>query len=232
MKKQYIFHKAKKLREKGHSYKEIHRLLSISKSTCYYWLRDVELNQNAQQRIEHLQNRGRKKAYRTNRLARQGRDKEILKKVNVVIRKCHLGGDLLKLLCTMLYWSEGEKNQSRIAFTNSDPLMVALFMSLFCRSFRPDFQKFSAVLHLHGYHDVKKQQLYWSRVTGIPIKKISIYNKPNSGKNIRIGYPGCISIRYHDASILKEIEYLFQGIIKKVKGLGSMVELSSPKRAM
>lgn len=127
--------------------------------------------------------------------------------------------ELAKLICAILYWGEGEKSESAIAFTNSDPIMVKLFINLFKKSFNTQKQKFRAFLHLHNYHNRKKQLEYWAKITGIPNTSIKVYNKTSVHKTIKPGYQGCISIRYYDARIAKEIKYLYTEFARKLGGL-------------
>ena len=72
-----------------------------------------------------------------------------------------------------------------------------------------DEKKFSAFLHLHNYHNQVLQRQYWSKITKISLPRILIFHKKNSAKNIRERYPGCISVRYHDIKLAKEIEFLY-----------------------
>jgi hypothetical protein len=62
---------------------------------------------------------------------------------------------------------------------------------------------------------------YWSKVTGIPKNHFSIYNKPNTGINKKPGYKGCLSIRYGDSRIIKEVFI----IIKRLENLSNIAGL-------
>lgn len=62
---------------------------------------------------------------------------------------------------------------------------------------------------------------YWSKVVGIPKNHFSIYNKPNTGINKKPGYKGCLSIRYGDSRIIKEVFI----IIKRLENIGNIAGL-------
>jgi hypothetical protein len=66
-------------------------------------------------------------------------------------------------------------------------------------------KKIRAVLHLHSYQDKVEMIKFWSGVTGIEKQNFIVYNKKNSGKNKKIDYKGCLSVRYGDVKILEEI---------------------------
>lgn len=197
------------LRTKGHSYSEICNLLGVSKSSCSVWLRDVKLNPAARYRIARLTDSAREKAKLTLHNKREKRDSEIKQLALQTIDNLKMDRGARKLICAILYWAEGAKTEDRISFTNSDPKMIVLFLELFRSNFDVIDDKFSASLHLHEYHNKNVQLKWWSKITNIPMKKIGVYRKPNTGKNTRKDYPGCISVRYNDIRLAKEIKLLY-----------------------
>ncbi len=216
MKRNKLYKKAFKLRKQGYSYGEIKKHLGIAKSTSSVWFRDLKLSKKASQRLKVKEFRGKIKALQTVKRKIALRDGIIEKKVLLGLRGIKNSKALLKLLCSTLYWAEGEKSGSAVSFTNSDPSMILLYLSLLRRSFKIEKKKLKAVLHLHPYHNIKKQIIFWSRLTGIPQEQIFVYNKHNSGKNIRKDYPGCIAIRYFDVKIYKEIEFYYKFFAKNL----------------
>ncbi len=204
------------LREKGHSYREIWELLGVPKGTCSDWLRDVAMSAKAKARIHQLGIDGRRHGREAIQLRTEKRDREISSVVDTGMKKIKLTPEIGKLLCSMLYWGEGTKNLSTVNFMNSDPDMIAVYLKLLRTYFVVKPEKFRAQLHLHSYHNTKKQKQFWAEVTGISEDRISIYKKENSGKNIKIGYPGCISIRYYDSRLAREINYYYNALIDKL----------------
>ena len=83
--------------------------------------------------------------------------------------------------------------------------MIKTFLSLLRKAYSIDENKIKAVLHLHSYHNPKKQIEYWSKVTKIRKENISVYHKKNKGIRKKDNYNGCISIRYGDVRILDEL---------------------------
>lgn len=63
---------------------------------------------------------------------------------------------------------------------------------------------------------------FWFNVNGIGKNQFSIYNKPNTGKNKKEGYKGCLSIRYGDSRIIKEI-FIIINRLKKLNNIAGFV---------
>ncbi len=208
-----------RMRLAGHTLPEIARKLHVSKGSAYLWLKDVELPLRV---IKYLEKR--KKLAQDNGRAmmkriRAERDRQIREKAQSDFSKVRIDRNTSKLLCAALYWAEGHKGKYAVGFTNSDPAMIRTFLALLRTSFDIEESKLYAWLHLHGYHSIEKQKKFWHKITGIPTQKINIYLKPNTGTNIRVGYPGCICIKYGDVKLAKEIEFLYTCLVNEFRGV-------------
>jgi hypothetical protein len=217
MESKVLKRKANLLRRKGFSFKEIAEDLKISKSTASLWLKDVELSKKAKKRIINLGVFGRKKGIETNRKKREMEDREIINKVESYFEKFDYPKFYFKISCVLLYWCEGTKHKSNssVSFTNADPEMIKYFLHAFRSSFKLDEKKFRALVHLHEYHNEKKQLKFWSDITNIPLRQFhKSYLKKNTGKNKKENYPGCISVRYFDIKVYKELIFTIKKLIK------------------
>jgi hypothetical protein len=211
--------KAFVLRAKGYSFREISEVLNISKSTASIWTRNVKLSKQANKRIEELSIRGRQKAANTNWQRRVTKDEEILKKVKATFADKKFSKFDLRIFCALLYWCEGSKHKrvGSVSFMNSDPKMIKYFLYTLRKSFNLDEKKFRGLIHLHEYHDPQKQLDFWSKITKIPKKQFNNpYLKSHTGKNKRSNYPGCLSIRYYDNKIYKELIFIITTLLEKV----------------
>jgi transcriptional regulator with XRE-family HTH domain len=211
--KNNLKNKAKNLRSKGYSFREIGEKLKISKSTASVWTRDVELGIKAKNRIENLGIIGRKKAIITIR----NKQKEELFKISkncTVLRSGKYNKDDYKLFLSLLYWGEGGKSRNSFKFINSDSEMIKVFLFLLRKSFLIDEDRFSVCVHLHEYHNRKEMIKFWSKISGIGENKFYVYNKPHTGVNKKLGYKGCLSVYYGDAKIFKEIFVIIQRFVK------------------
>ncbi len=217
--KSNIKEKAIKLRQRGFSLSVIARSLHIAKSTASVWLKDVVLDQKAQERIRGFKSAGLQKAIDISRGKRQAKLSLIEADVVKFIDKIDHTKELKKLACALLYWCEGEKSKSSVSFVNSDPQMIATYLVLFRSAFKVDEKKFRISLHLHEYHQDLQEIEFWSRITAIPKSQFyKIYRKPNTGKSKKENYRGCVAIRYYDVRIIMELQKIWEHYSKKING--------------
>lgn len=199
---------AAELRKKGFSLKRISSELGVAKSSVSLWVRDLELPLAASELIQSSYTNGQRasqialRARTSVLLAAAKQDAETLVQQNIVYSEQAL------IICSLLYWCEGGKrpNDSDLTFSNSDPALVAAYLSLLRLSIPLDESKFRVLMHLHEYHDEPTQLKFWSHVTEIPEQQFTkTYWKPHTGKRMRKNYPGCIHIGYHDVRVSRKV---------------------------
>lgn len=210
---------AETLRRKGHSLNEISANLKVSKASVSVWVRSVTLDAKAQKIIAKKKSESRARSTLTHRRQTQ----KALENAELLSVDSVLGFPKIKaairVLCAMIYWCEGTKslNDAECTFTNSDPALVRTFITLFRKGFSIEESRFRICMHLHAYHDEKRQILFWSKVTGIPEDQfIKTYQKKNTGKRTKDGYQGCIQVRYHDVRMARELQALARGYMDSV----------------
>jgi hypothetical protein len=202
--------KAAKLRKEGFSYEEISKELKIAKSSAYLWCKQVILNQKAKERLKKRLAIGMVRAKEVLRIKRDKKIKEIIDRVKLYISKLKSNNEINKLLCSFLYWAEGEKTTASVTFINSNPTMISTFLKLLRSSFVLDEKKFRCLVHIHEYHSNEEIKKYWSVITKIPINQFSkSYLKPHTKKRIRDNYKGTVSIRYYDHKIALELSFIY-----------------------
>lgn len=206
------------MRKRGCSINEIYRELGVAKSSVSVWVRNVELSPDAQNRIQSRWTKGQHLAHTTLRLQTYER-LNIARKYGVsVIEKFPKTKEAAQIICSLLYWCEGEKSKDDRAFSfvNSDPALVKTFLHLLRFGFGIDERKLRACVHLHSYHDKEKQLQFWSKMTNIPrVQFTKPYQKSSSSKRIREGYAGCISIRYYDVKIARQVQGIARTFLEK-----------------
>lgn len=219
MKYTYLKQRAIKLRKEGFSLKEISDKLHISKSTASTWLKYVKINKIGKNKLNKKIDSARKRGISKIKNKREKEYQKIEIKSKIVLKNFKKNIVTNKILCSLLYWCEGGKTESAIYFTNSDPILIKYFLKLLRESFNINEDKFRVCLHLHSYHNDKIQKIFWSKVTNIPINRFfKIYKKINTGKTKKYNYQGCVSIRYYDYKILKEINYIIKYLTKNMGG--------------
>lgn len=211
--------KTKKLRAKGYSVKELHRILGISKSTISRWIQGVELSSKAFARIQKNRTMGQIAAEKTIREKTRQKNIEANNFALNSFKEVNLTKETILLFCTLIYQCEGSKNiRDSITFTNSDPDLIRTFLFLFRKSFSIKENKIKILMHLHKYHNENMQKDFWSKITQIPREQFNkTFFKPNSGKYQKEGYQGCIQIRYNDVSIGRKFKAVAKMFMERYK---------------
>ncbi len=206
----YQQNKAKLLRQKGYSLNEISRLLEVSKSSISLWIRNIKLSPEAKRRIIARFTAGQLASQETKRKQTALKESEAKTLAENILNNYFPNININKILCAMIYYCEGNKIiKDGIRFTNSDPLLIATFLRLFRSCFKIDEGRLRGCIHLHGYHDKEVQLKFWSKIARIPkCQFIKPYIKQNSGLYKKEGYQGCVSIRYADTKIARELKIL------------------------
>lgn len=215
-----IKEEALSLRRKGFSIKEVAAELKIAKSTSSVWLKDVLLDGKAQNRLKKRKILGQYKSRLIHFKKREEQQSKRYARVEQVLSKIKMSKELSKLCCSLLYWCEGNKGRDTLVrFTNSDPQLIKMFLSLLRKGFDINESKFRALIHLHQYHDEEKQKVLWHEITKIPLNQFNrSYWKPNTGKRKHNNYPGCIAISYYDAEVAKELTTIYNSFVQRGVG--------------
>jgi len=213
-----IKEKAIKLRIKGYSVKEISEKLHIAKSTSSLWLKNIELNQKAQKRLEKRKLLGYYRGSLTWQKKRTKAEEQRRILALKIIDRIKKDSNHLKIYCSLLYWCEGGKTEKdSLRFINSDPNLIRTFLTLFRKSFITDPKKFRVLLHLHEYHDEARQKEFWSSLTKIPKNQfLKSFHKPHTAKTIKENYPGCATIYYYDVKLTRELRSLYKTFFEKL----------------
>ncbi len=220
MLKHYLDKKRKALilRKKGYSIKEISRKMNIAQSTSSIWVRGVQLNSEAKKRLSKRKLLSYYKSSLSWDKKREEEKKYYFEKADATINKTSRNTSHLKLYCALLYWCEGGKAYNNsIRFINSDPQLVKTFLFLFRNAFEINEKKFRILMHLHSYHNERKQKIFWSSLTKIPKDQFNkTYLKTNTQKRKKENYPGCVAIYYYDSKIIREIMAIYEIFSKKM----------------
>jgi transcriptional regulator with XRE-family HTH domain len=200
----FIRNRAKELRRKGYSLKEISRNLGVAKSTAGIWVRDIKMSEAAETRLLSKIKLGQFISARNRRAKTKALEEKYFQEALEEIR---LNPNHEKIVCAMLYWCEGGKTITNgVRFINSDPRVIATFLRLFRLSFDLDEKKFRVCVHLHEYHDEKRQLAFWSKVSQIKRSQfIKPFRKKHTGTRIHEDYPGCASIYYQSADTARRL---------------------------
>lgn len=196
------------LRKEGKSYSQIRNVVKVSKSTLSNWLGDYPLSKErirvlqalSEQRIENF----RKTMLRKRELRlTEVYNKEKKKWLPLSRRELFLAG-------LFLYWGEGTKaSRGELVISNTDPRVINFSLYWFTKILKVPKNKIKLLVHLYKDMDVKKELLFWSKLTKITLSQFrKPYIKKTSVKSINykgaFGHGTC-NIRVADTRLREKI---------------------------
>ncbi len=210
--------KARELRKRGLSIKEIKKKLNVSLSSVSIWVRDIKLNKdqlkklylnkktgNLRGSIIAAQNKIKKREKITKELNEQGK-KEVSK---LSKRDRFIAG-------IAIYSGEGGKTDRDISFVNTDPQMVKFMMSWFKEFCNVPTEKFRGSLYIHDDLNEKKAKVFWSRLTKISLSQFTksyiVKNNKNRLRKKKHSY-GVFRIKITDALLHRKIIGWVDGLL-------------------
>ena len=121
--------------------------------------------------------------------------------------KLELNGDdeLLKVAGLMLYWGEGSKRGNTVAFSNSDPKMIGVFVRFLRVICGIHEERLHVTIHYYEDHDPEELRDFWSNVTQIPPRqfyKSILHRRRPTGSYRNPSRYGTISVQYSDSKLL------------------------------
>ncbi len=211
--------KARELRKKGLSVKEIQRRLSVSRSSVSLWVRDVRLTQKQLERlylnkkksalrgcIIAAMNKKRKREEITKRLKNEGK-KEI---GNLSKRDRFIAG-------VALYFAEGDKGDKSIGFSNSDPQAIEFMVNWFREFCKINEDKFRCSLYIYDNLNERKAKKFWSDLTKISLdqfrKSYIVKNNPHRLRKTKNIY-GVLRITISDVNLHRKVMGQIEGLFK------------------
>lgn len=223
MSKRSYSQKTKKLAldrvSRGVTYELVRERLKVPKSTLSWWARSKGKTVDRSKQIAHLA-RAREAALRaiaikkSERVVRAESDAQSLANAVPVTKR-----EISKSLLAMLYWAEGGKQEGNLKFTNTDPDLVLLFLSLLRKSYPLDETRLHIARLIHSYHDQSTLINFWSEKLDIPPSQFwKTYIKPRSGrkKQYRRNFYGICNLHYASTPIQRELLALGRALGKRL----------------
>lgn len=178
---------AKKLRLEGMSLRGIARKLSCSRNSVSRWIQDIPLSNELIQKIKDKDDKIRAKAANHPNSPRE-KNKRIRDRIIHSSEKeipYLLSPNMLKLIGVSLYWAEGSKaGRNNVAFSNSDPTMIKIMMRFFREICNVPETKFRGELNIHPHLNAEKAELYWSKITRVPLGQFHKTQKVSSRSSL------------------------------------------------
>ena len=221
--------KARELRRKGESVKDISNIVGVSKSTASMWVRDIILSVEQLEKLNQKMLKGSELGRTRGAFVQKERRMKIEKDYEATsIKEINSLTDnelLLSGLC--LYWGEGSKKQRELSWCNSDPQLVN-FMSLWLnRCYGIDKDRLVVNVAINEIHKERNELVreYWSKTVGIPLNQFrnTIFKKTKLHKvyeNFNDHY-GTLRVRVLKPGVL------WYKIVSQIKALSLIGQRSS-----
>jgi len=213
------------LRMKGISYGDIARTSGVSKNSVSRWCKNLELPLAIQKIVEAKTKASHRqlKVYNEQRhRAVQFENRQIRKDSTDQIHP--LSDYELLLVGAALYWGEGYKKKPpsgspRVAFVNSDPKMITLFLHFLRRILYIPEERILATVRIYPSINKESAIKFWSRVAGIPQKRFHIthqISRASKGKRPNNSLPyGTLALVINSRQNFFRIKGWIDGLIKQ-----------------
>lgn len=196
-----IVQRARQLRKKNFSYREIGKIFNIPSSTVRKWCFDIQAGRGRSLKEIKKNEKIRRKFFREG--------KNFIKRLNLD----KISQDQARLFASLLYWCEGTKYpiETRVNFVNSNAQMMKMFIQLLRKGFDLDEKKFRAHLQIHSNHNFENLRKYWSKLLNISETQFikPTITKP-TGNRHRNDYKGTCTLRYYDYRILLRLSAIYE----------------------
>lgn len=183
--------RARELRARAWTLREIADELGVSRSSVSVWVRDVEFTPRPRDRAAARQRPPnalqRRNEVEIASLREAGRE-----------RIGELSNRELLVAGTMLYAGEGGKTDGVVKVANSDPALIAFFCAWLRHFFEIDEARLRLYLYLHEEPDLRRAMHFWSDLTTIPLTQFGRPYRAAADPTIRRAkhMHGCATVRY------------------------------------
>jgi hypothetical protein len=207
-------HRARELRARAWTLREIAEELGVSRSSVSVWVRDVPFTPRPRNRGHPTgphKLRARKEA-EIERLHAEGR-----------ARIGRLSDRELLVAGLALYAGEGAKRDGAVAFSNSDAGLIRFYCHWLRRFFEIDEGRLRLRIYLHQGLDIDEAHDFWSGLTEIPHSQI---NKPYRAapdaalRNSKHPF-GCATVTYNCSVTHRQIIGMIAALFGPVQDGGS-----------
>jgi transcriptional regulator with XRE-family HTH domain len=171
--------RARSLRRKGVSIREIAKKLKTSKGSVSRWCNDIVLSKKQIEKLHEQMVKGSYQGRLKGAHIQKERKKAKIKffKVNGKKDICSLKNRELFLAGISLYWGEGSKKSPAVRFYNSDFLAIRFMMQWFRKILKISDDRFQIYVSINDIHKERTKEIieYWSKITKVPIEQ---FRKP------------------------------------------------------
>jgi transcriptional regulator with XRE-family HTH domain len=155
--------RARELRARSWTLKEIAAELGVAKSSVSHWVRDIEF-------VPRARRMGPRRP--SSLMLAKWREIEELRAAGLEAIG-RLSEREFLVAGTALYAAEGAKRDGSMKFANTDPRMILFFVTWLRRFFVVDESRLRLRLYLHDGLDLEAANAFWTEMTGIPVAQFT-----------------------------------------------------------
>jgi len=215
------------LRGDGLSVNDIALELGVATSTAWLWVKHLPLDRDtdrARRKAEHAKVMTDAR-WAERRLTRDERRAAVCRAAGGAVGP--LSERDLALLGAVAYWCEGTKskpwrpNQEHVTFTNSDPLLLELFLR-FVESRGRLRAELTYRVAIHETADAADAVDWWAALLRLPVARfkrstLKRHSPTTVRRNTADGYHGCLAV---DVPRGRELYWFIQGTVEALLGGG------------
>jgi len=171
--------KARGLRKKGFSIREIAKKIRVSRGSVSLWCHDITLTEKQIKKLHEQMVRGSYSGRLKGTLIQKKRKQD---KIDYYLKKgeediADIGYKEIFIAGVALYWGEGSRKNPGVRFFNSDPLVIKFMMRWFRESIKIPNERFQMYININIIHRKRLREVinYWADLTGISKKQ---FRKP------------------------------------------------------
>ena len=190
------------LRNHGYSIHEIMSSLQLSKTTVWHHIKNVKILPRYQQRLRERRGGSKIRKEKDVRAAAQKATELLSGKHQYIIS-----------LLAMLYWAEGSKRE--LVFTNTDPHMIRLFLSVLKTCLRAPHNTTVITIRYFSGMNEEHCRTYWAQAIPFPRRALRMYYN-DGGKRGKSPFGICRVTIKKGSFVLKIIYALIERIKENV----------------
>lgn len=213
--------KARLLRKKGASIKEIQKKLKVSKSSVSLWVRDIELTKKQLEKLYLNRKTGALKgcivAAKNKIRIRKELTKKLIKEGKKEVGRISYRDKFIAGIA--MYFAEGNKGDKSVIFSNSDSRAIRFMMDWLRKICKVPEEKFRCTLYIHDNLDEKKAKFFWSSLIKIHISQFTksyiVKNNIHRLRKTKNIY-GVLRITVSDVNLHRKIMGWISGVFKDI----------------
>ena len=213
------------LRKNGESYNNIKKILGLkSKGTLSQWFKDIKLPKKSLKLLaknnELAHKRGLFNANKKRRIRIDAENKKAFEYGRDCIQS--ISEKELLLIGAVLYWGEGSKSERSsvsLNFSNSDPLMVSVYMRFIREILKVPESRIRAGIHIYPSISADEARKFWSKTTKLPENRFYIITQVSRASQNKRPFNilpyGTVAIKINNRKQFYKVKGMIKGIVLK-----------------